>query len=93
MAAAHGAGTMWIPALAPLCMTGPDASMTAGSALASVSAAVVVHTAAMLATTGAVATAVRRGIARLPGRGIGASTGRAASVALAATGLALLVGR
>jgi hypothetical protein len=87
------AGTMWIPALAPLCTTGPSASATAGSALTAAAAAVAVHTAAMLATSAVVTAGVRRGIAWLPGRGIGASTGRAASVALAATGIALMVVR
>jgi hypothetical protein len=62
MSTAHGAGLMLVPALIPLCMV--DAS--AGEAGASGSlllafAAVGVHTAAMLAVTGAIAVGACRG--------------------------------
>jgi hypothetical protein len=62
VSSAHGAGLMLVPALLPLC-TG-DASvpgMTASGPLALAFAAVGVHTVAMLAVTGLVATGVCRG--------------------------------
>jgi hypothetical protein len=62
MSSAHGAGLMLVPALVPLCAG--DASvpgMTASGPLALAFAAVGVHTVAMLAVTGLVATGVCRG--------------------------------
>ncbi len=56
MATAHGAGLMLVPVLVPLeRMTGLTAHMTASGSLALSVAAVAMHTAAMLITTGAVA--------------------------------------
>ena len=62
MSTAHGAGLMLVPALIPLCAG--DASpleMTRSGPLTLALAAVGVHTAAMLAVTGLVATGVCRG--------------------------------
>jgi hypothetical protein len=55
MSTAHGAGLMLVPALVPLCMG--DAS---SDSLTLALAAVAVHTAAMLAVTGVIATGVCR---------------------------------
>jgi len=62
MSSAHGAGLMLVPALMPLCADGPpglDASEAGPFTLALL--AVGVHTVAMLAVTGLVATGVCRG--------------------------------
>jgi len=56
MSTAHGAGLMLVPALIPLCMSdGPAREITASGSLTLALAAVGVHTAAMLAVTGAIA--------------------------------------
>jgi hypothetical protein len=59
MASVHGAGLMLIPALIPLCLAGDGAGeiTRSGSLLISL-AAIGVHTAAMLALTGAIAIVV-----------------------------------
>jgi hypothetical protein len=63
MATAHGAGLMLVPALMPLCLGGASARpITASSSLLLALAAVGVHSAAMLAVTGGVATGVCRGV-------------------------------
>jgi len=55
----HGAGLMLVPALIPLCIGGgPARELTASSSLMLALAAVGVHTAAMLAVAGAIATGV-----------------------------------
>jgi hypothetical protein len=81
MATAQGTGLMLVPVLVPLCLAGnPAREITASGSLPLAVAAVVVHTAAMLAATGLIATGVCRGVAaarstsvaksrRLPGRG------------------------
>jgi hypothetical protein len=56
MATAHGAGLMLWPVLMPLCLSASAAS--GGTALTTALAGVGVHTAAMLAVTGAIAAAV-----------------------------------
>ena len=63
MSTAHGAGLMLVPALIPLC-TGdsPAREITASGSLTLALAAVGVHTAAMLAVTGVIATGVCRGV-------------------------------
>ena len=62
MSTAHGAGLMLVPALIPLCMGDtPAREITASGSLALALAAVGVHTAAMLAVTGAIATGVCHG--------------------------------
>ena len=63
MSTAHGAGMMLVPALIPLCVSdSPAREITASGSLALALAAVAVHTAAMLAVTGAIAAGVCRGI-------------------------------
>jgi hypothetical protein len=57
MATAHGAGIMLWPALMPLCF-GSGANANVGDAWATALAGIGVHTAAMLAVTGAIALAV-----------------------------------
>ena len=62
MSTAHGAGLMLVPALIPLCMAdAPAREITASGSLALALAAVGVHTAAMLAVTGLLATGFCRG--------------------------------
>ena len=63
MATAHGAGLMLVPVLIPLCLAAsPAREITASGALPVSLAAVGVHTAAMLAVTGAIAAVVYRWI-------------------------------
>lgn len=92
MATVHGTGLMMVPALASMCMAGtPAREITASGSLVLALAAFGVHMAAMLATTGAIATGVCRGVAmhrRLPG---GAALRHAWTVILAITGLLLVV--
>lgn len=59
MGSAHGAGLMLVPALMPLCVGGDTLSAPLAMALAAVS----VHTLAMLATTGLVASGACRAVA------------------------------
>ena len=62
MSTAHGAGLMLVPALIPLCMgDAPAREITASGSLTLALAAVGVHTAAMLAVTGVIATGVCQG--------------------------------
>jgi hypothetical protein len=91
MATTHGAGLMLVPALVPLCMTDtPAREITASGSLALALAAVGVHMAAMLVTTGAVATGVCRSITLHP-RLLGGATPRHAWTAtLAVTGVLLM---
>jgi hypothetical protein len=59
---AHGAGLMLLPALIPICLADtPAREITASGSLGLAMAAVAVHTAAMLAVTGAVACGACRG--------------------------------
>jgi len=61
MSTAHGAGLMLVPALIPICIgDGPAREITASGSLTLAAAAVCVHTAAMLAVTGAIAAGVCR---------------------------------
>jgi hypothetical protein len=63
MSSAHGAGLMLVPALIPLCAAdAPAREITASGSLTLALAAVGVHTAAMLAVTGVIATGVCRGV-------------------------------
>ena len=63
MSTMHGAGLMLVPALIPLCMGDASArEITASSPLTLALAAVGVHTVAMLAVTGMIATGVCRGV-------------------------------
>jgi hypothetical protein len=61
MSTAHGAGLMLVPALIPLCV-GKAPAMTTSGALTMALAAVAVHTAAMLAVTGLIASLVCRSL-------------------------------
>ena len=66
MSTAHGAGLMLVPALIPLCMGDASArQITASGSLVLALAAVGVHTAAMLAVTGVIATGVCRAVQRI----------------------------
>ena len=92
MATAHGAGLMLVPVMVPLCLAGnPARELTASGSLLIALAAVSVHLAAMLATTGAVATGVCRGVARHPRLASDATARRAWTAALALSGAGLLV--
>ncbi|SFH62827.1 hypothetical protein SAMN04515618_101230 [Collimonas sp. OK307] len=62
MATGHGAGLMLVPALVPLCMgDSPAREITASGSMILALAAVGVHTAAMLAVTGLIASGACRG--------------------------------
>jgi hypothetical protein len=92
MATAHGTGLMLVPALVPLCLAdNPAREITASGSLVLALAAVCLHTAAMLAVTGVIATGVCRGFAVRPRLlGDGAATRRVWTAALALTGVALM---
>lgn len=90
MATAHGAGLMLVPALAPLCLTGGAAQRFTASGSLLLAAAVGVHLAAMLLTTGAVAAGLCRGAARCPALAAGPLPRHACTAALAVTGAWLL---
>ncbi|RXZ37028.1 hypothetical protein D9O50_08555 [Oxalobacteraceae bacterium CAVE-383] len=65
MSSAHGAGLMLVPVLIPLCAgNGPAHEITASGSLTLALAAVGVHTLAMLAVTGVIASGVCRGVDR-----------------------------
>jgi len=66
MSTAHGAGMMLVPALVPLCIgDSPAREITASGSLTLALVAVGVHTAAMLAVTGVLASTVCRRMKRL----------------------------
>lgn len=66
IATLHGAGMMLVPALVPLCLSdNPAREITASGSLALALAAVAVHMAAMLLTTGLVAAATLAAARRL----------------------------
>jgi hypothetical protein len=91
MATAHGAGLMLVPALASMCVANsPAREITASGSLVMAIAAVAVHTAAMLVTTGVVASGVCRGIAMRPRLLNGSTPRRAWTAMLAATGVLLV---
>jgi hypothetical protein len=91
MATAHGAGLMLVPALVPLCMAdSPAREIAASGALVLALAAVGVHMAAMLATTGVMATGVCRGIGMHPRLLSGTALRHAWTAALAVTGVPLM---
>jgi hypothetical protein len=79
MSTAHGAGLMLAPALIPLCMgDGPAREIGVSGSLLLALAAVGVHSAAMLAVTGLIATGICRGFDAVPGwlRSFGRGVGR-----------------
>jgi hypothetical protein len=91
MATAQGAGLMLVPALLPLCMAGsPAREIAASGSLALALAAVGLHMAAMLVTTGAIATGLCRGIALHPRLLGGAGLRHAWTAALSVTGMLLM---
>lgn len=92
MASAHGAGLMLVPALVPLCMSDtPAREITASGSVGLALAAIAVHLAAMLVTTGAIATGVCRGLALHPGLLSGAALRHAWTAMQAVTGVLLIV--
>jgi hypothetical protein len=91
MATAQGTGLMLVPALVPLCLAAnPAREITASGSLPLAMAAVGVHTAAMLAATGLIATGVCRGIAGQARLLNGALPRRAWTAALFVTGVLLM---
>jgi hypothetical protein len=91
MATAHGAGMMLVPALVPLCLANnPAREITASGSLVLALAAVGVHTAAMLVTTGVIATGVCRGVTMHPRLLSGTAPHQAWTAALAVTGVLLM---
>jgi len=91
MATAHGAGMMLLPALIPLCLAGNAArEITASGSLFLALAAVGVHMAAMLVTTGVVATGVCRGVTMHPRLLSGPALRQVWTAALAITGTLLM---
>ena len=91
MATAHGAGMMLLPALIPLCLAGNAArEITASGSLFLALAAVGLHMAAMLVTTGVVATGVCRGVTMHPRLLSGPALRQVWTAALAITGTLLM---
>ena len=91
MATAHGAGMMLVPALVPLCLAdNPAREITASGSLVLALAVVGVHTAAMLVTTGVIATGVCRSVAMRPCLLSGAAPRQACTAALAVSGALLM---
>jgi hypothetical protein len=91
MATTHGSGLMLVPALVPMCLSGsPAREITASGSLLLAFAAVAVHMAATLTTTGVVAAAVSRGVATQAHRLSAAAANRAWTAVLALTGLMLM---
>ena len=92
MATVHGSGLMLVPALVPMCLSGsPAREITASGSMILALAAVAVHMAATLATTGVIAAAVSRGIAAQTHRLSGMAAGRVWAAILAVTGVLLIV--
>lgn len=92
MATAHGAGLMLLPALMPLCLAAsPVSEITASGSAGIVLAAVAVHTLSMLAVTGAVAILVYDWLGLAVLRSAWINIDLLWTVALAATGLLLIV--
>lgn len=91
MATAHGAGLMLVPALASMCLANnPAREITASGSLVLALGAVGVHTAAMLVTTGIVATGVFHGVAMHPRLLRGTAPRQLWTAALAVTGVLLM---
>lgn len=92
MATAHGTGMMLVPALVPLCLAdNPAREITASGSPFLILAAVGIHMAAMLVTTGVVATGVCRGVVLHPRLLSGTAPRHAWTAALAVTGVLLMV--
>jgi hypothetical protein len=92
MATAHGAGVMVLPALIPLCLAdSPLGTIAAEGSIGLTLAAVGIHTAAMLAVTGAIAIVVREWLGLAVLRTAWINFDLIWTVALALTGLVLLL--
>lgn len=90
-ATAHGAGLMLVPALVPLCMSDtPAREITASGSVGLAFAAIAVHLAAMLVTTGAIASGVCRGLTQNPRLLDGAALRHAWTALQGVTGLLLI---
>jgi hypothetical protein len=68
MSTAHGAGLMLVPALVPLCTSGPAREITASGSWPLALAAVALHAAAMLAVVGVMAAGAPRAVQALARR-------------------------
>jgi hypothetical protein len=91
MATAHGAGLMLVPALGAICMSNsPAQAITASGSVGLALVAVVVHLAAMLVTTGAIAAGACRGAASFASLRGGAGLRHAWTAALALVGAAMM---
>jgi hypothetical protein len=91
MATAHGAGLMLVPALVPLCLAdNPAREITASGSLLLALTAVGLHMAAMLVTTGVIASGACRGVAMYPRLLSGAALRHAWTAALAIAGVLLM---
>lgn len=92
MATAHGAGVMVLPALIPLCLAdSPLGTIAAEGSIGLTLAAVGIHTAAMLAVTGTIAIVVREWLGLAVLRTAWINFDLIWTVALALTGLVLLL--
>jgi len=91
MASAHGAGLMLVPALASMCIANnPAREITASGSMVLALGAVGVHMAAMLMTTGIIATGVCRGVAMHSRLLSGKASRQAWTAALAVAGVLLM---
>ena len=91
MATVHGAGLMLVPAIASMCLAdNPAREITASGSLVLALGAVGVHTAAMLVTTGVIATGVCSGLALHPRLLRGTAPRQTWTAALAVTGVLLM---
>lgn len=90
MATAHGAGLMLLPAMSLCLADNPAREISASGSLVLALAAVGVHMAAMLVTTGVIATGVCRGITMHPRLLSGTAPRHAWTAALAVTGVLLM---
>jgi hypothetical protein len=91
MASAHGAGVMLWPALMPLCTAGSATAAGSGGPVAAAVAAMAIHTAAMVAATAVAAGVVYEWLGVAVLRHAWLNIDLVWTVALAATGLLLLV--
>jgi hypothetical protein len=91
MASAHGAGVMLWPALMPLCTAGSATAAASGGPVAAAVAAMAIHTAAMVAATAVAAGVVYEWLGVAVLRHAWLNIDLVWTVALAATGLLLLV--
>lgn len=93
MGTAHGSGLMLVPALVPLCVSGPARAITTTGSLALMLVAVMVHLLAMLLTTQAIATGLCRGLRHARLERHARHLASLWTLALAITGAALIATR